>query len=72
MTYVQGRLMHRDEIVREPRPVSFGMLEDLAGNSPARLRSMLIEPDRVFMHDWDLSLSEFQASVNLALRKILM
>lgn len=71
MTYTQGRLTHRDEIVREPRHMSSRMIEELACNSPAKLRAMLIEPDRIFMHDWDLDLSEFQAAVNLALRKIL-
>lgn len=69
MTYIQGRLIHRDEITR-PRNFSQSMLQELADLGAPRLRLMLIEPDEVFMHDNGLNRIEFQDAVRQALRLV--
>lgn len=70
MTYFAGRLIERAERLRSDRDFPASLISDLVGLGQPRLRSMLTDPDPVFMHDWNLNRLQMDQSVRQALRVV--
>lgn len=50
--------------------IRFPLLAELSKQTPAWLRSQLINPDPVWLHDWNLTKAQYEAAVRDALRLV--
>ena len=72
MTQITLSTMEARSILEVPIEAHVGsaLMSDLTKRSPAWLRSQLVEPDPVYLHDWNLTPTQYKILIHEALRVV--